>query len=74
MFLCRSQFIGMAQCGLNTDTVTIFRYKANGKLYVIESVQQKSWTEAVLYATPYKHDVWIGYNLKLDDFIAVSET
>lgn len=52
--------------------MTIFRHKKNGKLYTIEMVKRRMYTEAPQpVATPFNHKETLK-KVKLSDFIAVS--
>lgn len=52
--------------------MTIFRYK-NGKLYTLEMVKRRMFTEAPwLCATPYRHSKQIK-RPKFNDFTAIAE-
>lgn len=52
--------------------MTIFRHK-NGKLYTLEMVKRRMYTEAPwLCATPYRHNDLIKH-AKITDFTSIAE-
>jgi hypothetical protein len=54
--------------------MTIFRHIQNGKLYTIEMVKRRMYTEAPRpVATPFLHNETLK-NVKMEQFVAVAYT